>query len=282
MWRVTWARLRSDRPSMVALGVLAVIAAAALLAPALAAYDPNATIDFVAMRNQAPTVAHPFGTDVFSRDVLSRVLYGARVSLSVGVLAMTVAITAGTAWGACAGFAGPRLDNLMMRVVDAFLSIPRILLAIAVLAAVERIVPVGLVLFIGLTGWFGVSRIVRAEVLAARDKEYAVSARALGAGRLRLFLHHLLPNVAAPILVAATLGVGNVIVLEAGLSYLGRGIQPPAASWGNIIFDGVDQLTTAWWVPVFPGLAIIATVMALNALGDGLRDALDPRQLRAP
>jgi peptide/nickel transport system permease protein len=186
-------------------------------------------------------------------------------------------VTVGTAYGAIAGFAGGVLDTVMMRLVDAMLAIPRILLLI-VIAALWNGLSLGmLIVVIGATGWFSLSRIVRTQVHALRDTEYAVAAHALGATRARILITHILPNVVPAVIVAATLGIGQVIVLEAGLSYLGLGVQPPAASWGNIIQDGADQIAALWWVSCFPGLMIVATAIACNSVGDALRDALDPR-----
>jgi peptide/nickel transport system permease protein len=251
----------------------------ALFAPFLAPYDPVTQLGIVTIKNLPPSFAHPFGTDAYSRDVLSRVMYGARVSLGVALLATIVMVTIGTAYGAIAGFAGGAIDAVMMRLVDAMLSIPRILLLI-VIAALWNGLPLGaLIVVVGATGWFSLARIVRSQVRGLRESDYVVAAHALGASRRRLLTRHILPNVAPAIIVAATLGVGNVIVLEAGLSYLGLGVQPPAASWGNIIQDGADQLAALWWISCFPGLMIVTTALACNALGDALRDALDPRGL---
>jgi peptide/nickel transport system permease protein len=265
-----------------ALVVLIVMAAASLLAPLLAPYSPIAQPDIVALKRLPPSAAHPFGTDQFSRDVLSRVLYGGRISLSVGILAVLLSSTIGTAYGAAAGFYGGIVDSSMMRLLDALLSIPRVLLLVAVVALWGALSLPSLVLLLGLTGWFGVSRIVRAEVLAMRDREFVHGARALGASDLRILGRHLLPNVVSPVLVAATLGVGHVIVLEAGLSFLGLGVQPPTPSWGNIIQEGSQEIRSLWWMSLFPGLAIVSTTMAFNVLGDALRDVMDPRQLPAP
>ncbi|HKG95067.1 MAG TPA: ABC transporter permease [Gemmatimonadaceae bacterium] len=276
-WRGAVRRLRRDRSAMVGLAALAALALAAVFAPLVAPYDPIDQPDIIGLKSLPPSLAHPFGTDQASRDVLSRVIYGARVSLGVAALSMLVAITMGTIYGAVAGYRGGRTDAAMMRAVDTLLSIPRILLLIAVLSLWTRTPILALVLLIGFTGWFGVSRIVRAQVLSLKEREFVVAARALGASGPRLLVRHILPNVASPIVVAATLGVGHVIILEAGLSYLGLGVQPPQASWGSIIRDGSEQVTTLWWISLFPGLAIVLTVMALNALGDGMRDALDVR-----
>ena len=235
--------------------------------------------DIVRMANTPPSLAHPLGTDQYSRDLLTRVLSGATVSLSVALLSVVLSMTLGTAYGLVAGYFGGRIDGFMMRLLDGFLSIPRVLLLIAVMA-LWRPVPIsGLIFLIGVTGWFGVSRLVRAETLAARRLDYVEAARALGTSDVRILWRHLLPNVAAPVIVSATLAIGNVISLEAGLSYLGIGAHEPQASWGSIFFEGVAFFAGNWWVVFFPGVAIVLTVLAFNVLGDALRDVLDPRQL---
>lgn len=256
--------------------VLIVLALAALLAPWIAPYDPTAQPDIVRLKDLAPSLTHPFGTDPFSRDVLSRVIYGARVSLAVAALATAVAVTVGTAYGAVAGYVGGIVDTAMMRVVDALLAIPRVLLLIALLALWRSLPLWMLVVVLGATGWFGLSRLVRAQVLGIREREYVQAAVALGASGWRIVTRHVLPNVLPTVIVAATLGIGQVIVLEAGLSYLGLGVQPPTASWGNIIQDGADQVGTLWWISLFPGLLIVMTAIACNALGDALGATLDP------
>ena len=274
-----WRRLLRDRRARVAVIVLVIVALSALLAPVLAPYDPTAQLDIVRLQSQSPSLAHPLGTDPFSRDVLSRMLYGARVSLSVAVIAVTLSVTLGVAIGAIAGFAGGAIDALLMRLVDAALSIPLLLLLICV-ATLWGDLGVGrLTLLLAGTTWFPVSRLVRAETLVVRQQDYVTAARALGSSPARILRRHVLPNVLGPGLVAATLMIGNVILLEAGLSYLGIGIRPPAASWGSIIQDGAERVADLWWLTVFPGLAVLLTVFAFNALGDALRDMLDPRQL---
>jgi peptide/nickel transport system permease protein len=262
------------------LSVIAVLVVAALIGPFLSPYSCHEQLDIVALKSAPPTWSHPFGTDQFSRDVLTRVLCGARISLAVAALAVLLAMTLGTAYGLLAGYVGGRLDNIMMRILDGFLSIPRVLLLIAVLA-IHPVQLGGLIVLLGATGWFGVSRLVRAETISARRLDYVAAARALGATDMRIVWRHLLPNVTAPVVIAATLAVGNVIALEAGLSYLGIGARPPTASWGSIFFEGVEGVDFAgnWWMVVFPGIAIVATVLAFNVLGDALRDVLDPRQL---
>jgi len=279
-WRATLARLSEDRVAMTALYVILALYAVAALAPWLAPYSPIAQPDIVGLKGQPPSLHYLFGTDQYSRDLFSRVLYGARVSLTVALLAVLLSATVGTAYGAVAGYYGGRVDGIMMRAIDATLAIPRILLLIAVLSLWGGLPLPALILVLGLTGWFGVSRIVRGQVLAVKERDMVLAARALGARDGAILWRHVLPNVISPVIVAATLGLGNVIVLEAGLSYLGIGVQQPLASWGNIIQDGSDQLTTLWWISLFPGLAIVLTVIAFNLVGDGLRDALDPRGRR--
>ena len=265
------------RSSRVALIVLGVIVAIAVLAPLLAPYDPAAQPDIVSGKDLAPTLAHPFGTDPYSRDVLSRVIYGARLSLTIGILATLVSLTFGVAYGAISGYAGGVVDALMMRFLDALLSIPRLLLLLGVLVAWPHLSIGALILFLGLTGWFGLSRIVRGQVLALKHAEFVTAAEALGASRRRILVRHLLPNLVSPIIVAATLGIAHVIVLEAGLSFLGIGVPQPLASWGNIIYDGSDQIAQLWWMSLFPGLFLVITVMTLNVLGESLRDAYERR-----
>jgi peptide/nickel transport system permease protein len=273
------ARTLNDARSRVALVVLSLVVLAAILAPLLTPFDPAAQLDIVRLRSLAPSLAHPFGTDPYSRDVLSRVLFGARVSLSIAFAAVALSISFGILVGVIAGYLGGAVDAVLMRLVDAALAIPRLLLIIAVVALWGSVSVVTLTVLIAGVGWFSVSRLVRAETLAVRDRDYVVAARALGTPPWRIVLRHVLPNVIGPGLVAATLAVGNVILLEAGLSYLGIGVRPPTASWGSIIQDGAERVSDLWWLTVFPGLAIVVTVFACNALGDALRDALDPRQL---
>jgi peptide/nickel transport system permease protein len=275
----TRARLVANRGARWSLAVIAALVVAAIAGPFLTSQSCVAQLDIVRLKNSPPSLAHLFGTDAFSRDVLARVLCGARISLAIGVLAVVVSTTIGAAYGLVAGYAGGRLDNAMMRLLDAFMSIPRVLILIAVLTIWHPVPLAGLIVLIGGTGWFTVSRLVRAETRLAKRADYVASARALGASDVRIVLRHLLPNVAVPIIVSSALAVGNVIALEAGLSYLGIGAPPPTASWGSIFLDGVETFTTAWWVVLFPGVAIVVTVLAFNALGDALREVLDPRQV---
>lgn len=270
-------RVLAKPSSRAALVILLLVVLAGLLAPLVAPYDPAAQPDIVALKNLPPSFAHPFGTDPYSRDVFSRVIYGARLSLTIGLLATLVSLTLGVAYGAISGYAGGLVDGIMMRVLDAFLAIPRLLLLLGILVAWPQLSISALILFLGVTGWFGLSRIVRGQVLALKHAEFVTAAQALGASRRRILVRHLLPNLMSPIVVAATLGVAHVIVLEAGLSYLGIGVPQPLASWGNIIWDGSDQVATLWWMSLFPGLFMVLTVMTLNILGEALRDSYDRR-----
>jgi peptide/nickel transport system permease protein len=265
--RAVWAK-RSSRAAAIVLALLVLIA---LFAPVVAPYDPIAQPDIVALKNLAPSASHPFGTDPYSRDVLSRVIYGARLSLGIGFLATIISATFGVAYGAAAGLAGGWLDSVMMRILDALMAIPRLLLLIAILAGWRALPVTTLVLFLGLTGWFGLSRLVRGQVLALKESEFITAARALGARQGRVIVSHLLPNLFSVIAVAATLGFAHVIVLEAGLSYLGIGVPQPLASWGNIIQDGAEDVAGLWWLSLFPGLVLLATVIALNTIGERIR-----------
>jgi peptide/nickel transport system permease protein len=279
-FRRAWARFRAHRVALAAGALVVLLALAALAAPLLAPADPLAQPDPVALQNQPPSASHPLGTDRFSRDVMSRLLYGARVSLGIGAAAALLAVVLGAGVGLAAGLAKPAVDQLLMRSVDVGLALPRVFLILLVLALWENAPPGIVVVLIALTGWFQTSRVVRALVLRLRESEFVHAARALGSGRWGLVRRHLLPHLAPTIVVSATLDVGNIILLESGLSYLGLGIRPPAPSWGNMIQDGKDQLLSAPWVAAAPGLALLVTVVAFNLFGDGLQDAFDPRRER--
>ncbi len=280
-WRATLRYVRQDRASRIAIAFLTALALTTLLSAWLAPFPPNDLLEPELMRGRAPSWLHLFGTDRSSRDVLSRMLFGGRISLGIALVAILLAATVGTCWGAVAGYYGGVVDSVMMRLVDTALAIPRVLLLLAVLALWGTLSIPELVILLGVTGWFDVSRLVRAEVLSAREREMVLAARALGAGDARILWRHILPNAISPAIVAAALGIGNVLILEAGLSFLGMGVQPPDPSWGTMIGEGSSQLSALWWVSVFPGLAIVLTALSFNLLGDGLRDALDPRQLPA-
>lgn len=272
---------RLSRGTRVALVVLIVIYLAAFLAPLLAPYAPSEQLDIVRLQNRPPSLAHPFGTDRFSRDLLSRVLYGMRVSLSVATLAVLVSAVVGTLYGLVAATIGGTVDVILMRTLDGFLSIPRVLLLIAILALWDPVPLYMLVVLLGITGWFDVARLVRAEALTAREREFVAAARSLGAGSGRIMFRHLLPNVLAPVIVTTALNVGNIIVLEAGLSFVGIGAREPAASLGTMFQDGTEAFAGTWWGALFPGAVIVTIVLCFNVVGDALRASLDPRQLGA-
>jgi peptide/nickel transport system permease protein len=247
-----------------------------LLAPYLTSYEPNAIGDIAATRHLPPSLDHLMGTDRFGRDVFTRVLYGARISLSIGFVAVSISVTLGTVIGAVSGYFGGVVDTVLMRFVDMLISFPRLVLLITVIALFQPSI-FTVIVVLGLTLWPATARIVRGEVLSLREREFVEAARALGLDSPRIIFRHIIPNVLGPVIVAATLGLGNIILIEAGLSFLGLSVQPPTPSWGNIIDGGREYLVQAWWVSTFPGLAIVVTVVAFNLIGDGLRDALDPR-----
>jgi peptide/nickel transport system permease protein len=255
--------------------LLLIVAIAAVIGPWLLP-DPLAQPDILA-GSLPPGMGHPFGTDQLSRDVLARVVTGARISLGVALLAVALSVTLGAAVGIVSGYWGGAIDALLMRLVDGALAIPRLFILLLVLAVWERVPVLALILIIGATGWFSTSRIVRGEVLRIREEGYVRAAEALGARRRRIIFRHLLPNALGPLLVTATLGVGDVILLEAGLSFLGLGIQPPAPSWGSMILDSREVMVSAPWAGIFPGLAIVLTVLSANLFGDALRDAVGPQ-----
>ena len=273
--------LKHDPLFAAAAFTLLVVALAALLAPWLAPFDPDQPID-ISARAQPPSAGHWLGTDPLNRDLLSRILFGARVSLAVSLLSVAVAMVVGTAWGAVAGYAGGWIDASLMRVVDAGLAIPRILLLLCVVSLWGTLTVPAIIVVLGFTGWFAASRLVRDGVRASKERDFAIAARASGATPGRVLVRHVLPHALTPMLVAATLGVGQVVVIEAGLSFLGYGVAAPASTWGSLIRDGRENVATAWWLSVFPGLALAITVLAINVLGDRLRTALGGRQLPAP
>jgi peptide/nickel transport system permease protein len=285
-----WTRLRRHKLAIAGLVVLVIMVSAAVFAKQLAPFDPNA-IDNVhwqgtplppCFQDSAQCGGHSLGTDEVGRDLLSRLLFGARISLMVGLFAVVMEVIIGTTLGAISGYYGGWIDWLIMRVTDVFLSIPLlplllVLTAIVAASSSKAALNFGvIVLIIGALSWMSVARLVRASFLSLREREFAEAARAIGNRDGRIIFRHLLPNAVAPIVVQATLDVAGVIVLESTLSFLGLGIQPPTASWGNMLSNAQSNLQTAWWAAVFPGLCILATVLAINYIGDGLRDALDP------
>lgn len=274
LWRLL-ARTFTSSSGRLGLMVLAALTIVVVVGPWLLP-DPTGMPDLLAGAT-APAPHHPMGTDQLNRDILARVVTGGRVSLTVAALAVTLAVLLGALVGGIAGYHGGWVDGVLMRVVDGALAIPRLFLLLLLVAVWEQMPLGALVLVLGCTGWFATSRIVRGEVLRLREAEFVSAAKALGAGPRRIILRHLLPNVAGPLFVAATLGVGDVILLEAGLSFLGVGVRPPTPSWGGMILDARSLLTTAPWASIFPGMAIVVTVLAVNLIGDAMRGALDPR-----
>jgi len=225
---------------------------------------------------EPPGLSHLFGTDDLGRDILSRVIYGSWVSLLVGFVAVGIATVIGIIVGASAGYYGGWVDTVIMRFVDTMLSIPTFFLILAVITFLDSSIW-NIMAVIGLTSWMGVARLVRAEFLSLKEREFVLAARALGASDVRIIVRHILPNALSPVFVSAVLGVAGAILTESVLSFLGIGVQPPTASWGNILTAGKDNIEIAWWISVFPGLAILLTVLAYNLLGEGIRDAIDPR-----
>ncbi|MFZ4439776.1 MAG: ABC transporter permease [Syntrophales bacterium] len=248
-----------------------------VLAPWLAPYDPNA----INLKNvlAPPSGGNLFGTDPLGRDVLSRMMWGAGISLKVGFVATGIAILIGTMLGAVAGYYGRWVDAVIMRFVDIMLCFPSFFLILAVIALLEPSIW-NIMIVIGLTGWMGVTRLVRADFISLKERDFVQAARVIGAGDLRIIFLHILPNAMASVLVTATLGVAGAILTESALSFLGIGVQPPTPSWGNILTAGKDNIDIAWWLSFYPGLAILITVLGYNLLGEGIRDALDPRLRR--
>ena len=254
--------------------IIASVLALALLAPLLSPYDPDA-VDVKSIL-LAPSTAHLMGTDSLGRDVFSRMLYGARISLLVGFVAVGIATVIGVILGAISGYYRGWVDVAIMRLVDVMLSIPTFFLILAVIAFLTPSIW-NIMIVIGLTSWMGVTRLVRAEFLSLREREFVLASATLGARDHRLIFRHLLPNSLTPVIVSFVLGVASAVLVESGLSFLGLGVQPPQASWGNILTEGKEYIQFAWWLSFFPGMAILLTVLGYNLLGEGLRDALDPR-----
>jgi len=275
---VSVRRFRANRLALWSLYVLAILVLAALLAPMLAPYDPIAIGDVMATRFQSPSWAHPFGTDEFGRDLFSRALYGARVSLSVGILAMLLATSIGSLYGAVSGYFGGIVDGVMMRIVDVWIAFPAFYLMLLLVGVFEASVPV-LILILALTAWPSTARFIRGEILSLRERDYVEAARAMGLPAHRIILRHLIPGALSPVLVTGALTVAGMIGAEAGLSFLGLGISPPTPSWGNMVAAGKDALASAWWISFFPGALLTITLIAFSLVADGLRDALDPKAL---
>jgi peptide/nickel transport system permease protein len=276
--------LLRDKRAVIGLAILAFLCLTGLLAPLVAPADPIAQQDVLRTRFIGPFTAGPDGTvywlgsDRFGRDVLSRIVFGARISLAVGILSVAVSLLLGVAIGLLSAYAGGTVERGLMALTDAVLAMPRLVLLLALVTLWEPSLTL-VVLVLGFTGWMGIARLSRAEAKSLLERPFVDAARAAGLGHVRLLLRHLLPNSLTPVLVAAALGVGNAIMLEAGLSFLGLGVPPPLPSWGNMIAGGREALINAPWIAVFPGMMVVLAVVGCNLLGDGARDALDPTTL---
>jgi peptide/nickel transport system permease protein len=273
-----WRALRRNRLALIGGLVVLALALLAVLAPILSPSDPHRPD--IRKILAPPSGGHWLGTDQLGRDVLSRMLHGARVSLAVGFVSVGIATAIGLLLGSVAGYNGGAVDAFVMRLVDLMLVFPRFFLLLAVLAFIKPSIWTIMVV-IGLTGWMGVTRLVRAEFLSLKEREFVIWSQSIGATGFRIVWRHILPNAMAPVLVAMTLGIPAAILTESGLSFLGLGVQPPFATWGNILNEGKDAIEIAWWLSLYPGVAILLTVLSYNLLGEGIRDALDPRLRQA-
>ncbi|MDZ4164410.1 MAG: oligopeptide ABC transporter permease [Smithellaceae bacterium] len=267
-------RFYENKMAMAGAFVVVSLFVVSLLAPWISPYDPN-DINLEKML-LPPSLDHLFGTDQLGRDVLSRMIWGTRISLKVGFVATGIAVLIGMILGAISGFYGRWVDALIMRLVDIMLCFPAFFLILAVIAFLEPSIW-NIMIIIGLTGWMGITRLVRADFISLRERDFVQAARTIGAGDFRIIFIHILPNALASVLVTATLGVAGAILTESALSFLGIGVQPPTPSWGNILTAGKDNIDIAWWLSLYPGLAILITVLGYNLLGEGIRDTMDPR-----
>lgn len=274
LFRAFWRRFRRNRVAVGGMVVVLFFALMAIFAPYLAPHDPLASN--VRYRLQPPSSEHLLGTDSLGRDMLSRIMYGSRISLAIALLAVTLSVAIGVPIGALAGYYGGIVDSISMRFVDLLLAFPSLFLILTLVALLGPSIWV-LILVMGGLGWTGIARIVRAEFLKLREEAFTEAARAVGVGNMRIIFRHLLPNAMAPVIVAVTLGIPGMILGESALSFLGLGVLPPQMSWGSLISLGLPFFHTAWWLVIFPGIAILLCVLGYNFLGDGLRDSLDPR-----
>ncbi len=269
-----WSRFFRDRLAVAGLVIVLAFFALSILTPVIAPYDPSAIdVDSILL---PPSAQHLFGTDDLGRDVFTRMLYGAGISLKVGFVAVGIATIIGVLLGSIAGYYGGVIDLVIMRFVDIMLCFPSFFLILAVIAFLEPSI-FNIMAVIGLTSWMGITRLVRAEFLSLKERDFVLAVKAMGAKSPRIIFLHILPNAMAPVLVAATLGVASAVLVESALSFLGIGVQPPTPSWGNILTLGQSTLGVAWWLSLFPGMAILITVLGYNLLGEGIRDAIDPR-----
>ena len=277
-WKIVWRQLRRNRGAIIGGGVLVFLVVVAITAPVIAPYDP---IEMAAQDMlMPPGREHLFGTDNFGRDLFSRVIHGTRISLTVGFLSVGIGAVTGMVLGLLSGYSGGLADTLIMRVMDALLAFPGILLSLLIMVVLGSDLK-NVMIAVGISSVPRYTRVVRASVLTAKETLYVEAARAIGCSSMVIMFRHILPNVFAPVVVLSTLGIAGAILLSAGLSYLGLGAQPPTPEWGLLLNSGRDYLAIAWWITTFPGIAIMVTVLAINMLGDGLRDALDPRLKRS-
>jgi len=276
--RIAWRRFRGNALAVGSIYIIVLFYFVAILAPILAPFDPAAIDDVMATGYLPPSLTHLFGTDEYGRDLFSRAIYGARVSLSVGFLAMLIAKTVGTTYGAIAAYFGGMVDAVLMRFVDVFISFPTFYLMLMMVGVFEANITL-LVLILGFTAWPGTARFIRGEILSLKEQAFTEAARAIGLPNRTIILKHLIPSALSPVLVSAALSVAGMIGAEAGLSFLGLGIRPPTPSWGNMVSGGQNALLVAWWVALFPGGLLALTLVSFSLLADGLRDALDPKAL---
>lgn len=269
-----WIYFKKNRLAIAGASTILTIFLVAIFASIIAPFDPGKTN--IAIKLAPPSFEHPLGTDHLGRDVFSRMLYGSRISLSVGFVAVGISIIIGIAVGALAGYYGKIIDSILMRFVDIMMCFPSFFLMLTVIALLGPKIH-HVMIVIGVTSWMGTARFVRAEFLSLRERDFIQAAKALGINDRRIIFHHMLPNALAPVFVTATIGIATAILMEASLSFLGFGVQPPAPSWGNILTEGRTYIFDAWWLTLFPGLAILISVLSFNLFGEGLRDALDPR-----
>ncbi len=269
-----WIYFRKNRLAIAGASTILIIFLVAIFAPLMAPHDPEKTD--IAAKLALPSSRHLLGTDQLGRDVFSRMLYGSRISLSVGFVAVSISLIIGIVVGSLAGYYGKIVDSVLMRFVDIMMCFPSFFLMLTVIALLGPSIH-HVMIVIGVTSWMGTARFVRAEFLSLRERDFVLAAKVLGISDKRIIFRHMLPNALAPVFVTATIDVATAILIEAGLSFLGFGVQPPAPSWGNILTEGRIYIFDAWWLTVFPGLAILITVLSFNLFGEGLRDALDPR-----
>ncbi len=275
MIKIYLKRFAEKKSALIGSLIILLIAILGIMAPIISPYRPDE--QNIVGRLKSPSQKHILGTDDLGRDLLSRMLYSIRISFSVGLMAVFISVVIGSFMGVVSGYFGGKIDFIIMRFVDIMLCFPTFFLILLVIAFLEPSI-FTVMAIIGLTSWMGLARIVRAEVMSLKEREFVLAARLLGLSRLRIFIVHIIPNVISPILVSATMGVGSAILVESGLSFLGLGVQPPMPSWGQIISSGKDYIHIAWWLTLFPGISILLTVLSFNLLSDGLRDVFDPRR----